>query len=89
MAKTYNDHYLETVAILKEAGIDAYSLEAGLSLPMLRASLWTSSCGTAFYTADDMDETVAELVGRRSGEPVAYITGSWEFYGFHGGGPRR
>ncbi|HHU22866.1 MAG TPA: peptide chain release factor N(5)-glutamine methyltransferase [Clostridiales bacterium] len=83
MAKTYNDHYLETRRILKEAGIDAYSLEARIIVAHAAGKPMDKFMRELhFYTADDMDETVAELVGRRlAGEPVAYITGSWEFYG--------
>jgi len=83
MPKTYNDHYLETRRILKEAGVSAYSLEARILVAHAAGKPMDKFMRELYYyTADDMEETVAELVNRRlAGEPVAYITGSWEFYG--------
>ncbi len=83
MAKTYNDIYIETRHALKEAGVEAYALEARLLVAY--ASGKTSAQfvrDLALYAAPSFAETVRDMTRRRiAGEPVAYITGSWEFYG--------
>ncbi len=83
MPKTYNDLYMETRRALRGAGIEAYSLEARLIV--------AKACGKTMekllqdlqlYTASGMEAKVKELTERRlAGEPVAYLTNSWEFYG--------
>lgn len=83
MAKTYNDLYIETRRVLKEAGISAYALEARLIVA--HAAEKTSDKllrDMRLYTADETGEKVRRLLQRRlEGEPLAYITGEWEFYG--------
>ncbi len=83
MPKTYNDLYMETRRALRGAGIEAYSLEARLIV--------AKACGKTMekllqdlqlYTASGMEAKVRERTERRlAGEPVAYLTNSWEFYG--------
>ncbi len=83
MPKTYNDIYIDARKKLRDSGIEAASLEArlimahaaGKSMDLLLRDM-------GLYTSDTVAEKVFELVGRRlEGEPVAYITGQWEFYG--------
>ena len=83
MAKTYNEIYIQTRKDLRAAGIEAYSLEARLLVS--RAAGKTVAQLTRdlpLYAAPGLEETVRSMTERRlAGEPVAYITGSWEFYG--------
>ena len=81
--KTYNDIFITTRNALRDAGIEAYNLEArvllaraaGKSAPELLRDM-------RLYTTPQVEETAAAFTARRlAGEPVAYITGSWEFYG--------
>lgn len=81
--KTYNDIYLSTRNLLRRNGIEAHSLEAKI--------LVASAAGKTvqellrdlkLYTTAQVENTVLDYTARRlKGEPVAYITGSWEFYG--------
>jgi release factor glutamine methyltransferase len=83
MAKTYNDLYIATRRQLRDAGISAFSLEARL-LVACAAGKTTEKLlrDLMLYTSDDTELKLAPMVRRRlSGEPVAYITGEWEFYG--------
>jgi len=81
--KTYNELYINTRNTLKRAEIEAYALEArvlvasaaGKTVQQLLRDL-------SLYTTDKVEELVQEYTSRRlKGEPVAYITGDWEFYG--------
>ena len=81
--KTYNELYINTRNTLKRAEIEAYALEArvlvasaaGKTVQQLLRDL-------SLYTTDKVEELVKEYTARRlKGEPVAYITGDWEFYG--------
>ena len=83
MAQTYNDIYIAARRRLKEAGIEAYSLEARLILATA-----ANKTPEAFYrdiqlyTSEAYAQRAEALLARRlAGEPVAYLTGSWEFYG--------
>ena len=81
--KTYNDIYMTARTILRQHGVAGYNLEARLlvaqaadkSVPDLLRDL-------KLYTTDAVENRVMEYLDRRlNGEPVAYITGIWEFYG--------
>ena len=81
--KTYNDIYLAARNILRQYGVEGYNLEAkllvaraaGKTLPQLLRDI-------NLYTTDAVEDMVLDYTARRlRGEPVAYITGSWEFYG--------
>ena len=83
MPKTYNELYIETRAALRAAGIEAWALEArllvcaaaGKSQEMLLRDL-------QLYSSDAIETRLNGLTERRlAGEPAAYVTGSWEFYG--------
>ncbi|MCD8088081.1 MAG: peptide chain release factor N(5)-glutamine methyltransferase [Oscillospiraceae bacterium] len=83
MAKTYNDIYINARRALKAAGIESYGLEARLIVSQASGKTMEQlTRDLSLYATDELDRQVMELVERRlAGEPVAYITGSWEFYG--------
>lgn len=81
--KTYNDIYFSARAALRRCGIEAYNLEARL---IVAHAAGKSSAELMrdlhLYTTSEVESKVREYIERRiAGEPVAYITGSWEFYG--------
>ncbi len=83
MAKTYNDIYIETRKRLKDAGIEAHSLEARLIVSKAAGKTVERFLrDLSLYASDEFARRVQQMVERRiEGEPVAYITGIWEFYG--------
>ena len=81
--KTYNELYINARNTLKRSGIEAYALEArilvasaaGKTVQQLLRDL-------SLYTTQPVEDKVSGYVERRlGGEPVAYISGDWEFYG--------
>lgn len=81
--KTYNDIYFSARTALRRCGIEAYNLEARL---IVAHAAGKSSAELMrdlhLYTTTEVESKVREYIERRiAGEPVAYITGSWEFYG--------
>ena len=81
--KTYNDISLQARNALREQGIEGYTLEARL-LVATAAGKTTQELlrDLSLYTTAEVADKVAALTARRiAGEPVAYITGTWEFYG--------
>ena len=83
MAKTYSQLYIDIRRRLRDAGVEAYSLEARLLVAHAAekppAKLLQDM---SLYTSDKVSRLAESLLRRRlAGEPVAYITGSWEFYG--------
>ena len=81
--KKYNDIYIETRKRLKAEGIEAFALEA-----RLLASAAAGKTKEEFlrdlnlYVNANYEAKVAEMTEKRlSGEPIAYVTGEWEFYG--------
>lgn len=81
--KTYNDIYLTTRNLLRQNGIEACDTEArilvagaaGKTVEHLLRDL-------KLYTTGEVENRALDYTARRlKGEPVAYITGSWEFYG--------
>ncbi len=82
--KTYSEIYLAAGKTLRGAGVEASNLEA-----RLMAAAATGKTVEAFlkdarlYVGDDsFEQAMDAMVGRRlQGEPVAYITGLWEFHG--------
>ncbi|MDO4749957.1 MAG: peptide chain release factor N(5)-glutamine methyltransferase [Eubacteriales bacterium] len=83
MAKTYNDLYLHVRRSLRDAGVEAHALEARLLVAYAAEKrMETLLCELRLYTTDEIAERVEELLNRRlAGEPAAYITKSWEFFG--------
>ena len=81
--KTYNDIYLQARYALREHGVEGYSLEAKLLVATAAGKTAQELLrDLSLYTTPEMAAKVADLTQRRiAGEPVAYITGAWEFYG--------
>ena len=82
--RTYNDIYLAAREKLREAGIGAFSVEARLIMAGAtgRSGAELLSESRSYLTDNDVIRSIDEMIGRRlAGEPVAYITGEWEFYG--------
>ena len=81
--KTLSDVYLETRRALKLAGIEAFSLEAQCIVAgaarKTRAELMRD---LKLYATSEFAGRVRAMTERRiAGEPVAYVTGEWEFMG--------
>ena len=81
--KTYNDIYLSTRNALRSRGIEGYNLEARLLVARAAGKTVQELLrDISLYTTNEVEQNAEELTRRRlSGEPVAYITGAWEFYG--------
>ncbi|MBQ7736980.1 MAG: peptide chain release factor N(5)-glutamine methyltransferase [Oscillospiraceae bacterium] len=83
MAKTYNELYLSMRRALKDEGIEDFALEARRLLAL--ASGYSDAELIArfyLYAGDEAERRARDLLRRRlRGEPLAYIAGSWEFYG--------
>ena len=80
---TYNQIYLNVRSILRNAGVDGYSREAKLLTASAAGKTVTRLMRDLnLYTTDEVSVKAMDYASRRlTGEPVAYITGSWEFYG--------
>ncbi|MBR1780833.1 MAG: peptide chain release factor N(5)-glutamine methyltransferase [Oscillospiraceae bacterium] len=83
MPKTYNDLYLAARRRLRDAGIEAASLEARELICYASGKDRDSFLRDArLYTSDEVEGRLEELLQRRTaGEPTAYLIGEWEFYG--------
>ncbi|UOO38795.1 peptide chain release factor N(5)-glutamine methyltransferase [Oscillospiraceae bacterium CM] len=81
--KTYNDIYLSARRRLKAAGIEAFDVEARLFAVAVSGKTREQFVrDKGLIATDDFEKKVDGLIARRkSGEPVAYILGEWEFYG--------
>lgn len=81
--KTYNEIYLTTRTILRQRGVEAYGLEAKLIVSKASGKTVAELMRDLnLYTSDEVFGKVTEYTARRlRGEPIAYISGSWEFYG--------
>ena len=81
--KTYNDIYIAARKELKAAGVEAFGLEARLIVAGAAGkTLEKFMQDLSMYVNDGFEETVRGMIRRRlQGEPIAYITGEWEFYG--------
>jgi release factor glutamine methyltransferase len=83
MARTYNDIYIEAKRRFKEAGIGEYSLEARVLLAYLAGKTPAEFYrDLRLYVSEKYITESEKMINRRiNGEPVAYLTGSWMFYG--------
>ena len=83
MAKTYNDIYIAARRTLRDAGVEAYGMEARLIVAQAAGKTAAQLMkDLPLYAAAGFDKAVDDMIRRRlAGEPVAYITGGWEFYG--------
>lgn len=80
---TYNDIYLSTRNLLRQRGIEGHNLEARLLVAAAAGKTVAELLrDMSLYASKQIEEKVSEYTARRlRGEPVAYITGTWEFYG--------
>ena len=83
MARTYNEIYLAMRRVLKEAGMEEYALEARRLLAQAAGYSDAELIGRFYlYAPEETERSARALLGRRmAGEPLAYISGSWDFYG--------
>lgn len=83
MPKTYNEIYIEARKTLRDSGVESAGLEARLLIAhAAEKSMDVLLRDMSLYTSEAVAEKVNELTAKRlEGEPVAYITGNWEFYG--------
>ena len=83
MPKTYSELYIDIRKRLRQAGVEAYSLEARLIVAHAAGKTPEKLLQELpLYTSHEVAERAESYFQRRmAGEPVAYITGSWEFYG--------
>ena len=81
--KTYNELYLQTRNILRQRGVEGYNLEAKLIVSKAAGKTVSALMRDLnLYTSEDIEDRVEDYTARRlRGEPVAYISGTWEFYG--------
>lgn len=83
MPKTYNELYIATRNALRDAGIEAYGLEARLLVcAAAEKSREALLRDLQLYSSGEIERRLEALTARRlAGEPAAYVTGRWEFYG--------
>lgn len=83
MPKTYSQLYIDARRELKAAGVEAHSLEARLLICHAAGKTQAELLrDMPLYSSNEVEKAVAGFMARRlAGEPVAYITGKWEFYG--------
>ena len=83
MPKTYNDIYFSVRNKLRESGVEAFSLEARILLAAAAGKTTEQLMRDMYlYTSPEIEEKAHSMIERRlQGEPLAYISGSWEFYG--------
>lgn len=83
MPKTYNELYIELWQRLKDTGVEAHLLEARLLVAAAAGKTQEELLrDLQLYSSGEIEQTVREFARRRfSGEPAAYITGAWGFYG--------
>ena len=82
--KTYSDIYLAVRRKLREAGVESFDLDSKLMASKAAGKSVADFLRDArLYVVDDaFEKEMNEMAARRiAGEPVAYITGRWEFYG--------
>lgn len=83
MPKTYNDLYIDLRRRLREAGVEADTLEAALLVAHAAGKSYAKlMADLRLYTSQEVEERAQALAQRRlAGEPAAYIIGSWSFCG--------
>ena len=81
--KTYNELYLGARNLLRHKGVESYNLEARILVAKAAGKPVAELLRDLnLYATPAIEETVQAFLRRRlDGEPVAYITGTWEFYG--------
>ena len=81
--KTYNELYLSARNVLRQYGVEGCNLEARLLVAQAAGKSTADLLRDMnLYTTPGIEAKVTDYLARRlRGEPVAYITGAWEFYG--------
>ena len=81
--KTYNELYLSARNVLRQYGVEGCNLEARLLVAQAAGKSTADLLRDMnLYTTPAVENKVTDYLARRlKGEPVAYITGAWEFYG--------
>ena len=81
--KTYNQLCIDARNAVREAGSENPNLEARNLVAFASGKTMNELIRDYnLYTGDEIERKVNELVQRRkNGEPLAYILGTWEFYG--------
>lgn len=69
--------------MLRDSGVEAYSLEARILLAAAAGKTTEQLMRDMYlYTSSEIEDRAMDMIQRRlRGEPLAYISGSWEFYG--------
>lgn len=83
MPKTYNELYIDLFQRLRDAGVEAHTLEARLIVAAAAGKTQEELLrDLQLYSSGEIEARVNELAARRlAGEPAAYVTESWGFYG--------
>ncbi|MBR1658789.1 MAG: peptide chain release factor N(5)-glutamine methyltransferase [Oscillospiraceae bacterium] len=83
MPKTYNDIYISLSRRLRDAGVEAHNLEARLIVAAAAGKNQAELLrDLQLYSSAEIEAKAASLAERRlGGEPAAYVTGRWGFYG--------
>ena len=83
MPKTYNDIYFAVRSRLRDNGVEAFGLEARILVAAAADKTQEQLMRDMYlYTSSEIEEKAMSMLDRRlAGEPLAYIAGSWEFYG--------
>jgi release factor glutamine methyltransferase len=81
--RTYNELYMDARTRLRQAGVEAFNLEARILVAQAAGKTTEELLRDLnLYSSPAVEEAVCTNIRRRlDGEPVAYITGTWEFYG--------
>ncbi len=81
--RTYNELYMDARTRLRQAGVEAFNLEARILVAQAAGKTTEELLKDLnLYSSPAVEEAVYTNIQRRlAGEPVAYITGAWEFYG--------
>ena len=83
MPKTYNDIYISLSRRLRDAGVEDNTLEARLIVAAAAGKTQAELLrDLQLYSSAEIEAKAAALAQRRlMGEPAAYVTGRWGFYG--------
>ena len=83
MPKTYNDIYIAVRNSLRQKGVEAYGLEARILVASAAGKTTAELLRDLYlYTSGEIEKKAGDMLRRRlNDEPLAYVTGSWEFYG--------
>ena len=83
MPRRYSELYIALRNALRAAGVEAADVEARLIAAAASGKTTAQLLrDMTLYTTDDVEKRAANMLSRRlAGEPVAYITGVWEFRG--------